>query len=61
VASVDAHRVVECIETLVFALVAGVGKPAVGLEENRWAKILFAVPPVRWAGCAAAGTENAFV
>jgi len=61
VASVQTHRVVQSILSLRFLLVAGIGDPSVGLEENRWAEIFLAVPPVRWAGCAAASAENAFV
>lgn len=60
-ASVQRHGVVEGILTLGGLLVSRVSDPAVGLEEDGWAKVFFTVPPVRWAGCAAAGAENAFV
>lgn len=61
VATVQTHAVVESILALGSALVTGVGDPAVGLEEHGWSEVLLAVPPVRWAGCAAACAENALV
>lgn len=42
-------------------LVAGVGQPAVGLEEHGGTEVFFAVPPVGGAGGGAAGAEDAFV
>lgn len=61
VASVQAHAVVEGVLSLGSLLVTGVGNPAVGLQEDGGTEVLFAVPPVRWAGCRAAGAENTFV
>lgn len=60
-ASVQRHGVVKSILSLGGLLVTRVGDPAVGLEEDGWTEILFAVPPIRRAGCAAAGAENALV
>ena len=60
-ASVQAHAVVQSIFALGSLLVTRVGNPAVGLEEDGWAEVFFAIPPVGWAGCAAAGAENALV
>lgn len=60
-ASVETHRVLEVGLTLGGALIAGIGEPAVGLEQDGRAKILLGVPPVRRAGCGAACAENAFV
>ena len=61
VAPVQTHAVVQHRLTLRFVLVARVGEPAVGLEEDGGAEVFFAVPPVRGAGCRAAGAEDAFV
>ena len=49
VATVQTHAVVECVLALGRALVTGIGDPAIGLEEDGWAEVLFAVPPVGWA------------
>ena len=48
-ATVQTHAVVECVLALGRALVTGIGDPAIGLEEDGWAEVLFAVPPVGWA------------
>jgi len=61
VAAVEAHAVVERVLALGGALVAGVGDPAVGLQQHGGAEVFFLVPPVRRARGAAAGAENAFV
>lgn len=61
VTPVQTHAVVEHLLALRFVLVAGVGEPAVGLEEDGGAEVLFAVPPVGGAGCRAASTKDAFV
>ena len=60
-AAVQTHAIVQGILPLRCPLVAGVGDPAVGLEEHSGAEVLFAVPPVRWAGSAAACAEDALV
>jgi len=61
VAAVQAHAVVKRILSLGQLLVTRVGDPAVRLEKDGGAEVLLLVPPVRWAGGGAAGTENAFV
>lgn len=61
VASVQAHAVVEGVLALSLLLVTRVGDPAVRLEENGGSEVLLLVPPVGWAGCRAAGAENALV
>lgn len=60
-ASVQAHAVVQRILALSFLFISRVGYPAVGLEEDSRAEVLLLIPPVRRAGCRAAGAENAFV
>ena len=60
-ASIEAHRVLEVSLALGRTLIAGIGEPAVGLEQDSRAEILLGVPPVRRAGCGAAGAENAFI
>lgn len=42
-------------------LIARVIDPAVRLQKDGRTKVFFRVPPVRGAGCAAAGTEDTFV
>lgn len=60
-AAVDAHAVVQGGLALLGLLVARVGQPAVRLQQDGRAQVLLAVPPVRRAGCRAAGAENALV
>ena len=60
-ASVQAHAVIQHRFPLGLVLVARIGEPAVRLQEHGGAKVFFAVPPVRGAGCGAAGAEDAFV
>jgi hypothetical protein len=61
VASVQAHAVVECVLALGLLLVTRIGDPAVRLEEDGGAKVLFLVPPVGGARGRTAGAQNAFV
>ena len=61
VATVQAHAVLEVGLALGLALVARVGEPAVALQQDRGAEVLFRVPPVRRARGRAASAENAFV
>ena len=60
-APVQTHAVVQHLSPLGLVLVAGIGEPAVGLQEDGGAEVLFAVPPVRGAGCRAAGAKDAFI
>lgn len=60
-APVQAHTVVQHLFPLGFVLVAGICEPAVRLQQHGGAEVFFAVPPVRGAGCRAAGAEDAFV
>jgi len=50
VAAVHGHRVVEGGLALALLLVARVGQPSVGLQENGGAEVFLRVPPVGWAG-----------
>jgi hypothetical protein len=61
VAAVQAHRVVERVPALGRLLVAGVGQPPVGLQEDGGAEVLLRVPPVGRARGRAARAEDAFV
>ena len=61
VASVQTHAVVQHGFALGLVLVAGVGEPAVGCQQDGGAEVFFAVPPVGGAGGGAAGAEDAFV
>src|SRR5208337_2246922 len=60
VTAIEAERVIEPIQALAGALIAAVGKPAVGLEQDRRAEILVLVPPVARARSRAAEAQNAF-
>ena len=55
VATIEPERVFEPIEPLAGALITTVGKPAVGLQQDRWSE----VPPVARAGGRAAEAKNA--
>lgn len=61
VTSVQTHAVVQHFFALGLVLVAGVGEPAVGCQQDGGAEVFFAVPPVGGAGGGAAGAEDAFV
>jgi hypothetical protein len=61
VAAVQRHGVVESVLASGGSLVTRIGNPAVGLEEDGGSEIFLRVPPVRRAGGAAAGAENALV
>ena len=60
-APVQTHAVVQHLLPLGLVLVAGVGEPAVRLQQDGRAEVFFAVPPVGRAGGRAAGAEDAFV
>ncbi len=60
-APVQTHAVVQHLLALGLVLVAGIGEPAVRLQEHGGAEVFFAVPPVGRAGRRAAGAEDAFV
>ena len=60
-ASVQTHAIVQHRFALGLVLVAGVGEPAVGCQQDGGAEVFFAVPPVGGAGGGAAGAEDAFV
>src|SRR5687768_5887907 len=61
VAAIETEWILEIVEPLAGMLVAAVGEPAIGLEQNRGAEELVAVPPVARAGAGAAGAQDAFV
>src|SRR6478735_6371807 len=60
VAAIEPERVFEPVQPLAGVLVAGVGKPAVGLQQDRRAEILVLIPPVARARGGAAEAEDAF-
>ena len=60
-AAIEAERILEVVEPLAGGLVAGVGDPAVRLEQRGGAEEAVAVPPIARARGRAAGAENAFV
>src|SRR5713101_3283467 len=59
VAAIEPERVLEPVEALAGALVAAVGEPAVGLQQDRRAEIAVLVPPIARAGGRAAEAEDA--
>src|SRR5579883_730602 len=59
VAAVEAERVLEIIEPLALGLVAAVGQPAIGLQQDRRAEVALALPPVGRAGGRAAEAQDA--
>src|SRR5882724_6177032 len=58
-AAIEAEWVLEAVEPLAGALVATVGKPAVGLQQDRRAEIFVLVPPVARARGRAAEAQDA--
>ena len=60
-AAIQAHAIVQHRLALLFALVARIGQPAVGLQEHGRTEVFFAIPPVRGAWGRAARAEDAFV
>src|SRR5690554_5404960 len=61
VAAVELERILEVVQARAGVLVARIGDPAVGLEQDGGPEVAVAVPPVAGAGRAAAGAEDAFV
>ena len=61
VAAIKAERVLEIVEPVAPRFVARIDEPAVGLEQDRRAKVAVAGPPVARAGGRAAGAEDALV
>ena len=61
VAAVEAERVLQPVEPLAGRLVAAVGQPAIGLEQDRRAEEAVGVPPIARAAGRAAEAQDAFV
>src|SRR6266849_6375639 len=59
VAAIEPERVLEPVETLAGALIAAVGEPAIGLQQDRRAEIAVLVPPVARARGRTAEAEDA--
>ena len=59
VAAIETERILEPVEALAGALITTVGKPAVGLQQDRRAEILVLVPPVARARRRAAEAQDA--
>mgnify|MGYP007002851536 CR=1 FL=1 len=61
VAPIQAERILERVETFAGHLVAAVGEPAIGLEQDRRPQELIGVPPIAGARRRAAGAQDALV
>src|SRR5687767_14566049 len=61
VAAVEPERVLELVEPLAGMFVAAVGKPAIGLEQDRRTEEAVRIPPVARTGSRAAGAQYALV
>src|SRR3569623_772731 len=59
--AIEAERILELVEPLAGHLVAAVGEPAIGLEQDRRTEELVAVPPIARARGRAAGAQYALV
>src|SRR6478672_9764720 len=46
VAAIEAERILQIVEPLARRLVAAVGDPAIGLQQDRGAEIALAAPPI---------------
>src|ERR1700720_3560105 len=60
VAAIEPERALEPVEALASALIAAVGEPAIGLQQDRRAEIAVLVPPVARARGRAAEAEDTF-
>src|SRR5215475_12123828 len=60
-AAVELERVFEVVEARAGVLVARVGDPAIGLQQDRRTEVAIRVPPVTRAGRRAAGAQDALV
>src|SRR6185437_1170316 len=60
VAAIEPERIFQRIEPVARMLVAAIGEPTIGLQQDRGAEIAIAVPPVARAARRAAEAENAF-
>src|SRR5579859_937694 len=58
-AAVEPERILERVQALAGLLVAAVGDPAVGLQQDRGSEIAVAVPPIARARGRAAEAEDA--
>src|SRR6202035_32759 len=60
VAAIEPERVFERVEAIAGLLVAAIGKPAIGLQQNRRPEIALAVPPIAGTRRRAAEAQDAF-
>ena len=60
-AAIQTHGIVERGLALLGPLVAGIGQPAIALQQHGGAEVLLAVPPVARARGRAARAQDAFV
>ena len=60
VATIEPERIFQLVEPLALGLVAAIGDPAIGLQQNGRAQIALAAPPLTGAGGGAAETKDAF-
>jgi hypothetical protein len=60
-ATIQTHTIIQLRLSRLLLLISAIRDPAETLHEDCRAEIFLAVPPVRGAGCGAAGAENAFV
>jgi len=61
VATVQLPGIVQGSNTSIGGSITAIGNPSVGLHEDSRSEVLVSVPPVTWARCGAACTENALV
>src|SRR3954447_21772514 len=61
VAAIEAERILELVEPLAGLLVAAVGEPAIGLEQDGGAEEAVRIPPIARAGGGAAGAQDALI
>src|SRR5882672_768032 len=59
VTAIEAERILQPVKPLPGGLIPTVGKPAIGLQQDRRTEILVLVPPVARARCGAAEAEDA--
>src|SRR3954465_9501006 len=61
VAAIEAERILELVQPLAGHLLAAVGEPAIGLEQDGRAEEAVRIPPIARAGGGTTGAEDALV
>ncbi len=58
--AIKGKSVIQSIQTFIRLVIAAVSDPTIGLQQHCWSQIFLAVPPIAWACCGAAETQDTF-